>query len=362
MSKLYLCIVILAQASIVQKLRLCRLTHKDKVNPMNQLKHPSSGFAGLCLLLSSCTTAPAVIAPQGPAAAEISKLWWLSFWIATAVFIVVIGLLLYALFRPRTEPTSINTARDKWLIIGGGIVVPVIILVSVYLITLNSMVALAEPNQPEPLVIQVEGHQWWWEVHYPAQAATTANEIHIPVGQPVRIELTTADVIHSFWVPELQGKIDMIPGQTNTLWLQADQPGAYKGECAEFCGVQHARMSFWVIADPPDQFATWLQNQSQPAAEPADPLAQAGQTIFLNGQCANCHTIRGTNATGTLGPDLTHMASRQTIAAGSVVNNRGHLTGWISDPHSLKPGNLMPPTNLTGPDLLALVAYLESLL
>jgi cytochrome c oxidase subunit 2 len=189
----------------------------------------------------------------------------------------------------------------------------------------------------------------------------TANYIHIPAGVPVRVHLGSQDVIHSFWVPELHGKLDMIPGQTNSFWLQADNPGEYKGICAEFCGTQHAKMLFLVVAQPPDEFAAWLEQQQQPAAVPAEPLAQQGLQVFLTGGCVECHAVRGTDATGNLGPDLTHIASRRTLGAGILPNNPGNLGGWIADPQHIKPGNLMPDSPLTGEELQALLAYMATL-
>ena len=237
--------------------------------------------------LGSCSAAPvensfirtpSMLAPQGPVADRIAGLSWFMLILGGLIFLGVMIYFMYAIWGHRgysLEEELTRPNQGNGIVLTWGVGFTAVVLVVLFGLNLGTMRANHQVyNQQEAVVIDVIGHQWWWEVHYPAQATTTANEIHIPVGQPVRIELTTADVIHSFWVPELQGKIDMIPGQTNTLWLQADQPGAYKGECAEFCGVQHARMSFWVIADPPDQFATWLQNQSQPAAHLSHPGAK----------------------------------------------------------------------------------------
>lgn len=328
---------------------------------LGPLRGAVGGTAALSLLLSACAGAPSTLAPRGPAAAEIANLSWIMFGLATAVFVVVMGLLLYGLFRPHHQEGEYKPSPglDKTFIIWGGIVIPVIILIGLYIFTIRAMAALAAP--PSTLLIEVVGHQFWWEVRYPNQAITTANEMHIPVGQPVELRLTSADVIHSFWVPELHGKMDLIPNRINSFWLQADEAGVYYGECAEFCGIQHAKMAFVVVAEPEEQFAAWLEQQAQPAPAPSDPIVQQGQQIFLGSACVYCHTVRGTNATGTLGPDLTHLASRRTLAAGIVDNSRGNLAGWIIDPHSIKPGNKMPPTNLSGPDLQALLAYLESL-
>jgi cytochrome c oxidase subunit 2 len=316
----------------------------------------------LLFFLSSCAEAPSTLAPKGPGAAEIAFLWWLMFGLATFVFILVMALLLFALFRRRdqVEEEESSRRRDKWLVIAGGIVMPMVILAIVYFFAFRALASLAAPS--EALIIEVIGRQWWWEVHYPNEIITTANEIHIPVGEPVEFRVTSADVIHSFWVPELHGKIDMIPGRTNSFWIEASQPGVYYGECAEFCGIQHTKMAFYVIAEPADQFGAWVEQQRQPAPEPADEVAQLGQEVFFErAECSRCHAIKGTSATSNLGPDLTHLASRQTLAAGIIPNTRGHLGGWIINPQNIKPGNLMPSTNLTGEELQALLVYLETL-
>ena len=307
-------------------------------------------------------TTPSIMDPQGYGAYRISILWWIITAIATAVFIVVVSLLVAALLRRRGEDAGeANVVRDRLFIVGGGIVVPLAILAAVYFLTLTTMAALANTPVSEEIVIKVVGYQWWWEVEYPLQNFKTANEIHIPAGIPIRIEVEAADVIHSFWVPELHGKIDMIPGQTNVINLQADRPGVYYGQCAEFCGIQHAKMAFIVVADTPEQFSEWLSRQRQPASVPTGEQVQQGQQVFRQANCVRCHTIRGTEATGMLGPDLTHLAGRRTLAAGMLANTRGNLGGWIIDPQGIKPGNLMPPSNISGEDLQALIAYLESL-
>jgi cytochrome c oxidase subunit 2 len=220
-------------------------------------------------------------------------------------------------------------------------------------------------DDPPALVVRVRGYQWWWEFTYqdprPDQAFTVANEIHVPVGRPVRFLLEAPDVIHSFWVPSLAGKQDLIPGRSNEITIVADQPGIYRGQCAQFCGLQHAHMAFLVIAEPPDRFADWQAAQRQPAPEPATDEASAGRRIFLARQCAACHTIQGTTASGTLGPDLTHVASRRYIAAGLLPTTRGSLAAWTADPQTLKPGNNMPMVPLGSDELSAVSAYLASL-
>lgn len=321
----------------------------------------SSG--ALVLLLSGCANAPSILDPQGPAAARIADLWWLLFWMAMAVLAFVLGFLALALFRRR--PTDLTQQPEPRagvrVILLAGVVMPAIVLAVVYVATLWTLRALATPAIPEGLTIHVIGQLWWWEVQYPEQQFVTANEIHIPVGQPVRIVLSSPNVIHSFWVPELHGKMDLVPGEVNTMWIQADKPGVYWGECAEFCGVQHAKMNFLIIAQPAADYEAWLQQQQQPAATPVDPLAQEGQQVFLHANCLNCHAIRGTDATGNLGPDLTHLASRRTLGSAIQENSVGNLGGWIANPQHIKPGNLMPAADLTSTELQALLAYLLTL-
>jgi cytochrome c oxidase subunit 2 len=211
----------------------------------------------------------------------------------------------------------------------------------------------------------VIARQWWWELQYqadpPSQMVTTANELHIPVGKTVLLQLQSRDVIHSFWVPALHGKRDLIPGHPSTTAIRADRPGLYRGQCAEFCGVQHARMGLLVVAEPPDQFERWLAAARRPPPAPTTATARRGREVFLQGPCVMCHTVSGTIAAATNGPNLTHVASRMSLAAGTVANVRGHLAGWIADSQGIKPGNHMPRLSLPSADLLAVVEYLETL-
>jgi cytochrome c oxidase subunit II len=277
--------------------------------------------------------------------------------------VAVVAFLAIGLLRRRqAAPDETHATRNGTrIIVWAGILVPAVILLIVFAATARTLRVLATPERAEELTIHVIGHQWWWEVIYPQQGFETANELHIPVGRPVQIVLSTQDVIHSFWVPELHGKLDMIPGRTNAYWLQADEPGEYWGECAEFCGIQHAKMAFVVVAEPEAEFTAWLAQQQQPATAPTAALEQEGEQIFLGSTCVQCHAIKGTQATGELGPDLTHLASRRTLGAGALPNNPGSLSGWIANPQHIKPGNLMPASNLTGSELQALLAYLATL-
>jgi cytochrome c oxidase subunit II len=237
------------------------------------------------------------------------------------------------------------------------VAIPALVLVGAFLLSLRDVDVLSTADEEPSVTIEVVAHDWWWEVRYPESGAITANEIHIPTGEPVLVVLRTADVIHSFWVPRLQVKADMIEGRSNELWLEADEPGRYRGQCAEFCGLQHANMVFWVEADPPSEFEDWLADQEADAAPPAG----AGLEVFLGSTCVGCHAIRGTEADATVGPDLTHLASRETIAAGIRPNTRAELARWITDPQGVKPGAVMPPTELSADDFDALLDYLESL-
>lgn len=317
------------------------------------------------LSLAGCTGA-ATLNPQGPAATHIAGLGWSMIVGGAVIWFLVMALLLLALFRRRADTTPLHLSQAQTRsanagIVSGGIILPVIVLVGLAALTVGVLRAIENIAPSSEVTIEVVGHQWWWEVRYPNQAAITANEIHIPAGQPVALKLSSVDVVHSFWTPELHGKLDLLPGQTNTLILQADQPGTYRGKCAEFCGIQHANMAFIVIAHPPAEFRAWLDQQAQPAAVPDDELALEGQQVFMTSQCVECHTIRGTSAAGQGGPDLTHLATRSLIAAGTIPNTSEHLAEWLTNSQALKPGNLMPPSDLSEAQRQTLLAYLESL-
>lgn len=306
--------------------------------------------------------------PAGPQAARIGELGTFLTVISSTVFVIVIGFLLYALWRGsrRAENAAgpeVERRMAAW--VAGGIGATVIILFAFLIHSLATGRALAAFASGDALTIRVVGHQWWWEVHYEdpvgARFLTTANEIHIPVGRRVRLIGQSRDVIHAFWVPSLHGKIDLIPGYDATTYFRADRAGIYEGTCAEFCGMQHAHMRLRVIAEPPDSFDAWYARQLAPARAPADSVEQKGQEVFLTNSCVLCHRIRGTPAGSTIGPDLTHLASRTTIAAGTLPNRRGHLAGWILDAQKIKPGVKMPPNALESDELHALLHYLETL-
>ncbi len=291
----------------------------------------------------------------------------------TAIFVLVVGLLFAALLRQRrgtsaTAPDSSGGDTGRRWPIWGGIALPLVILAIVFGHSIYTLAAVQfQPGQPTPQ-IKVIARRWWWQVEYPDKSVTTANEIHIPVGTPVQIELQSADVIHSFWVPELHGKMDAIPTRINTITLQADQPGVYRGECAEYCGLQHAHMDFMVVAESNDDYNAWIAAQQQPAATPSDPTAQQGQQVFISAGCLFCHRVLGQAEDKTidrsyidLGPDLTHVSSRLTIAGGSRTQNQGNMAGWLVDAQHVKPGNLMPNVRLSSQDLQALLAYIATL-
>jgi cytochrome c oxidase subunit 2 len=317
--------------------------------------------AGFLLSLSGCERAPSMLEPAGPAATRIEGLWWLIFWIATVVFVIVCGFLVVAIVRGRKQEADVRK-EVRWgepFIVLSGVVLPSAILIGVFSLSLGDIRALSRTGEAATLQIEVTGHDWWWEARYP-NGAVVANEIHIPVGQPVRFRLETADVIHSFWVPRLQAKTDMITGRVNHMWLEAATPGRYRGQCAEFCGLQHANMVFFIVAQPQERFDAWVAQAAQPAA-PATGSAAEGREVFLSSTCVGCHAIKGTSADATIGPDLTHVAQRRTLFAGTVANTPENLEQIIVDPQSIKPGAAMPPTQLSPEELSALVDYLEGL-
>jgi cytochrome c oxidase subunit 2 len=319
------------------------------------------------LVLAACSDqGPSVLRPRSEAADRVEGLWWLTFWTSVVVVVVVLGFILAAARRGRTPAANegeIDKRAVPWgnrFIVVAGLIVSGAILAGTFGIALRSLNALADPPERPTMTIEVIGHNWWWEARYP-NGAVTANEIHIPAGRAVELKLSTADVIHSFWVPQLNVKKDQVPGLDNRLWLLADRPGRYRGQCAEFCGLQHARMVFYVNADPPSQFDQWLAREAAPAAAPSTPSASTGRDVFLRSSCAGCHTVRGTSAAGILGPDLTHMGSRETIGAGTLPLQRKTLSDFVLNAQHAKPGASMPPTEVSPEELSALVDYLMGL-
>lgn len=352
--------------------------------------HPSLLFAALVALVAACPTAGAdapmdYMHTAGPAADPLTSLGWGVTIISVLVIAIVAGLLGAGLLRrrPGTRDASGFPAisRDpggiRWIYLGVG--ASILVLFGTAIWTFATFASVAK-RVPEPeLTVAVTGHQWWWEARYEGGDAaggfSTANEIHIPTGRPVRLRLDSADVIHSFWVPKLAGKTDAIPGQTNLAWVQADAPGVFLGQCAEYCGLQHAHMALRVVARAPEEFRAWRDGQMKtaeaapppalepgpaPAASPAPPGLRAGRADFAT-RCGLCHTVRGTAARGMLGPDLTHLMSRRRIAAGLLPNTVGNLGGWVANTQTQKPGCGMPAMELPGEELQAILAYLQTL-
>jgi cytochrome c oxidase subunit 2 len=251
--------------------------------------------------------------------------------------------------------------RERITIVLGGVIIPFLILLFFAGVTVNATAHLRRTAPSNAVQILVHGQRWWWQVQYPALGLDTANEIHVPVGQPIHITLQSDNVIHSFWVPQLAGKEDLIPGQTNEITFTVNRVGRYRGACAEYCGVEHARMGFYVVAQTASDFTTWVAQQQQLSTMPTSDQTASGERVFLREACAGCHMIKGTGANGTIGPDLTNVGGRLTLGAGVLPNTPDNMRRWISDPQGVKPGNLMPPIALDHGDLDAVVAYLESL-
>lgn len=325
-------------------------------------------LVGGALAASACAEdAPLdTLNPAGPIARQIDGLWDVVFWLAVAVFVVVEGLIVVAIIRFRQrkgddskpEQTHGNTRLEiAWTI------APAILLAALAFPTVSTIFALArEPADAVP--VTVTAHQWWWHFEYPEQDVVTANELHIPTGQPVRLTLRSDDIIHSFWVPRLAGKQDMVPGRTNHLNIEADEPGTYQGTCMEYCGLSHANMRFKVIAHDPADYERWLSEQLAPPAEPTSELEREGKRIFEAQACVGCHTIEGVSE-ATTGPNLTHFGSRTTFAGAIFRNDEESLREWLADAPGMKPGAKMPAgvaeLGLTEDDITALVAYLQSL-
>lgn len=297
--------------------------------------------------------------PFGPAATMIADIWWIMFAVFGAVFLLVIGLLALAVLRGRWQKVPRPPLGDNTFITLGGLVLPTVILLPLLIYTLVLTRKLEPPKHA--LTIRLTGYMWWWDVQYPAQDITIANEIYIPVGQAIRLEMTSADVIHSFWPPSLSGKTDLIPGQITSHWLEVDKPGTYRAQCAEFCGLQHSRMALLVIAVRPEEFDKWVTARQKPLPDLADQVLQQGHRTFMEQGCDECHTIRGTEAQGKIGPDLTHIGSRRSLGAGVVANNYGSLAGWVANAQALKPGNRMPPSYIKAEDYHPLITYLMGL-
>ncbi len=315
------------------------------------------------LSLAGCASTQSILEPATSSAREVTNLFYFIFYVALAIFVLVEGLLVYFVIRYQRRANSAlpeqvhgNTPLElAWTL------APAIVLAVVFVLTVRTMSAVNVSAQPPATVhVTVVGHQWWWEFQYPDQNIITAGDLHVPVGQVVAVTLESDNVIHSFWIPQLIGKTDVIPDHQNQTWLRAETPGIYRGQCAEFCGAQHANMRFVVVAQTPEDYAAWVkQQQTSPTAPSGD--AARGQQVFEGGACIGCHTIQGTKGQGKVGPNLTHFGSRTGIAGDTLPNTADNVAKWLHDPQAVKPGNDMPNLHLSDADIQALVAYLESL-
>ena len=331
-------------------------------------------LASASFLFLSCGGRQSAVDAAGIQAERLEDLWWIFFWVCTAVYVIVMAVLLTAFFRskrvdsqtaPDTLPneTRENRARNT---VKGAVAITLIVLFALMFISFRTGSAINTLSRAEePLSLKITGNQWWWNVEYqdviPSNNITTANELHLPVGRPVKVEIQSNDVIHSIWLPNMHGKKDLVPNYPTMFYFRPDKVGTYWGQCAEFCGYQHAKMRFIVVVETPEEFEAWRSAQQQTPPPPTDATTQRGQQIFLTSVCTQCHTVQGTNANARVGPNLTHVASRQYIAAGSLQNTRDHLRNWITDPQAIKPGIRMPMNTYSDEDLDALVSYIESL-
>ena len=338
----------------------------------------SAGFASMliaCCLPACGDGTQTMLNPAGPQAYKVNNLWWFMFFVSSAVFVLVMIALLLSLKKrtddaqlsaiPILTPSVEHERKMRNMVIAASTITVAILFVFLIVSFSAGRSLTVDLDKKNALTIEITGHQWWWEVRYWDVAANnifiTANEIHIPIGVPVTFNLRSTDVIHSFWVPNLSGKKDLIPGKAATIWLQADKLGVYRGQCAEYCGLQHAQMGLWIVVDTQDEFNAWRQRQTQTAIVPPTDLARRGQQVFLSSSCVMCHTINGTLAGSNVGPNLTHLAGRSIIAGASLLNTRENLRQWITNSHAIKPGNKMPANTLSSKDLEALLDYLQNL-
>jgi cytochrome c oxidase subunit 2 len=341
--------------------------------PAIQQTWKSAALLGTAALLSGCKGKQDVLDVAGPQAERVAHLWN-GFLIVEGVILLLVTLaVLRVAFRSTTQklvepPLPPNPKQNRFLtIVVSSLVGVTVIILSSFLFAemFAGRAAFAMSQEPNALNIKVIGHQWWWEVQYMDAVASniviTANEIHIPTDRAIQLQLDSVDVIHSFWAPNFDGKKDLVPGHPTVTWFKASRSGSFRGQCAEFCGAQHAHMRFVMIAEEPNKFQQWLETQRHSAPQPQTDEQKHGYQVFMGTTCVMCHSIQGTDANGLVGPNLTHIASRKMIAAGSRPNTVGHLAGWIMDPQKIKPGVLMPQHTLSPQDLRALLEYLETL-
>jgi cytochrome c oxidase subunit II len=333
--------------------------------PTAKARTAAAVLAGIgAAVLAGCNHDRSVLDPVSPQAQEVGNLWWIFFGVVSAVFVLVVIFLLVAIFRTRSteSPVGENTLTQ---VVTGAVVLTTLILLGLLLADFFTQHSLPAVQGTDVLTIKITGHQWWWRVEYqdalPSNVIETANEIHLPVGRPVQFILQSNDVIHSFWLPNLHGKKDLIPGHPTSVWFQPDRIGTFTGQCAEFCGYQHAHMGLQAIVESREDFSKWQDSQRQSAREPGNEKERQGQQVFLTRSCVLCHTIGGTPAGSRVGPVLTHFASQRTFAAGSFPNTYAEVKAWVHDPQSMKPGVRMPATPLSASELDAVVEYLRSL-
>jgi cytochrome c oxidase subunit 2 len=321
-------------------------------------------------VLAGCGGSQNALNPHSHPATDIANLFWVMMAVSFGGLALITGLLVLAWVRRGRRGFGSDAAdphpgeKPSWfVVVGMGVVFPLMVIVALFIVGNWAIVNVTQAPAASTTAMTVDaiGHQWYWEFRYPGTKAVTADELHIPVGTRVNLVATTADVIHSFWVPALNRKIDTIPGQQNRILLYSNKVGVFRGQCAEFCGLQHAHMGMLVFVQPKAQFQAWLKRQAQPAATPTPASARRGEQVFLGGSCSSCHAIRGTPARGFVGPDLTHIASRTTLAGLTIPNSRSYLSRWIVDSQHFKPGNDMPDFSLRSAQLQSLVAYLEGL-
>jgi len=321
------------------------------------------------LAVSGCAGWQSVLDPQGPESKHLSGLIWIFTGLSAVIWLAVMGVLLVAIVRrapERPDPLALHMPIERRgvMIVGGAVLATLLTVIGLTALSYFSQRHLYA-TQASAVVVKITGHQWWWDVRYegdrPDQVLTTANELYIPAGQPITVKLAASDVIHSFWVPSLMGKQDLIPGQDNELQFTAIRPGVYRGQCAEFCGWQHAHMGMFAVVLPREQFSAWRAAQTAPALMPDDPVRRKGAAIFQSKACVMCHTIRGTSAGSRVGPDLTHFASRKSIASATLPMSRGNIAAWLLDPQGIKPGTNMPNVSLAPDEVEPLVSYLEGL-
>jgi cytochrome c oxidase subunit II len=326
-------------------------------------------FLAVCAF-TGCSGNQSALDPAATQSRQISGLWWIFFAITSAIFLLVLlAVLFFSFKKPAADPAPIlvpnpRGERRRGILIGSLITLTILILFG---LLISDFVVGRDLGQldPNPIQVRLTGHQWWWEVQYRDPDLTkivkTANVIHVPVGKTVQFELRSVDVIHSFWAPNFHGKKDLVPGHPTTNWFRAEKTGEYRGQCAEFCGLQHAHMRFVVIAEPPEKFEAWLGSQRQSGASPTTDLEKRGQELFVSTTCVMCHTVEGTAARATIGPNLTHVGSRPLIAAATLPNDAAHLQHWILNAQQIKPGAQMPQQTFSSNDVRALTAYLQAL-